>query len=102
MNVSLTPELENLVNEKVKSGLYNSASEVVREGLRLLKEQDELRRIRLEELRREIQLGIEQAERGECKSYDSAEEMITDIMSRVHARNGKPAPSEVVASVNGE
>ena len=43
MNVSLTPELETLVNEKVKSGDYNSASEVVREALRLLKEQDELK-----------------------------------------------------------
>ena len=43
MNVSFTPELENLVNDKVKSGLYNSASEVVREALRLLKEQDALK-----------------------------------------------------------
>lgn len=43
MNVSLTPELERFVSEKVESGLYNNASEVVREGLRLLKEQDEIR-----------------------------------------------------------
>ena len=43
MNVSLTPELERFVGEKVESGLYNNASEVVREGLRLLKEQDEIR-----------------------------------------------------------
>ena len=70
MNVSLTPELEMLVNEKVQSGLYNSASEVVREALRLLKEQDELRRIRLEELRREIQIGIDEADRGEAKPLD--------------------------------
>ena len=40
MNVSLTPELERLVNEKVESGLYQTASEVVREALRLLKERD--------------------------------------------------------------
>jgi antitoxin ParD1/3/4 len=65
MNVSLTPELEKLVNEKVKSGLYNSASEVIREGLRLLQEQDELKRIRRDELRREIMLGVEQIRRGE-------------------------------------
>ena len=38
MNVSLTPELERLVNEKVESGLYQTASEVVREALRLLLE----------------------------------------------------------------
>jgi putative addiction module CopG family antidote len=43
MNVSLTPELERFVGEKVESGLYNNASEVVREGLCLMKEQDEVR-----------------------------------------------------------
>ena len=41
MNVSLTPELERLVNEKVRSGLYQTASEVVREALRLLKQRDD-------------------------------------------------------------
>ena len=41
MNVSLTPELENLVNEKVRGGLYQTASEVVREALRLLKQRDD-------------------------------------------------------------
>jgi antitoxin ParD1/3/4 len=43
MNVSLTPELEKFVEGKVESGLYNNASEVIREGLRLLKEHDEVR-----------------------------------------------------------
>ena len=43
MNVSLTPELEKFVAGKVESGLYNNASEVIREGLRLLKEHDEIR-----------------------------------------------------------
>jgi antitoxin ParD1/3/4 len=43
MNVSLTPELERFVGEKVENGLYNNASELVREGLRLLKEHDEIR-----------------------------------------------------------
>ena len=41
MNVSLTSELEALVNEKVRSGLYQTASEVVREALRLLKNRDD-------------------------------------------------------------
>jgi putative addiction module CopG family antidote len=41
MNVSLTPELEELVNGKVRSGLYQTASEVVREALRLLKQRDD-------------------------------------------------------------
>ena len=86
MNVSLTPELETLVNEKVQSGLYNSASEVVREALRLLKEQDELRRIRLEELRREIQIGIDQIERGEFTVYESAEDLAVEIKKRGRER----------------
>ena len=43
MNVSLTPELERFVDDKVESGLYNNASEVIREGLRLLKEHDGVR-----------------------------------------------------------
>ena len=67
MNVSLTPELEEMVNQNVQSGLYNSASEVIREGLRLLKEQDELKRMRQEELRREVLKGYEQARRGESR-----------------------------------
>ncbi|AUS99139.1 type II toxin-antitoxin system ParD family antitoxin [Nostoc sp. CENA543] len=62
MNVSLTPELEKWVQSKVESGMYTSASEVIREGLRLLKEQDALKEIRLAELRREIQQGINSGE----------------------------------------
>ena len=65
MNVSLTPELEALVNQKVSSGMYHSASEVIREALRLLKEQDDLRQYRLERLRKEISIGLEQLDRGE-------------------------------------
>jgi antitoxin ParD1/3/4 len=68
MNVSLTPELEQYVNGKVRSGLYHSASEVVRAGLRLLKEKDEIHQKKLQELRREIQIGIDQAERGQVSA----------------------------------
>lgn len=62
MNVSLTIELEKWVQSKVESGMYTSASEVIREGLRLLKDQDALKAIRLTELRREIQQGIDSGE----------------------------------------
>jgi antitoxin ParD1/3/4 len=64
MNVSLTTELEKFVNEKVSSGMYYSASEVIREGLRLLKERETLKNMRIEELRKEIAIGIEQADQG--------------------------------------
>ena len=59
MNISLNPHFEELVKSKVESGLYNSASEVMLETLRLLEERDQLRELRLEELRREIQKGID-------------------------------------------
>lgn len=65
MNVSLTPELEKLVESKVQSGRYQSASEVIREGLRLLDDQDRLRAAQLEEVRRKIQIGIDQLDGGE-------------------------------------
>lgn len=79
LNISLTPELAALIDEKVSSGMYHSASEVVREGLRLLKEQDEIRRLRLEELRREIRKGTESLERGEAKVFHSSEELAAHI-----------------------
>jgi antitoxin ParD1/3/4 len=68
MNVSLTPELEQLVNEKVKSGFYQTASEVVREALRLLKERDQER----ERLRADVQAGFDQLAHGQSKVYDKA------------------------------
>jgi antitoxin ParD1/3/4 len=89
MNVSLTPELETLVNEKVKSGNYNSASEVVREALRLLKEQDELRRIRREDVRREVMKGVEEIRRGQGVVYDSAEDLAEAVINRGKARKAK-------------
>ena len=57
MHVSLTPKLAELVREKVDSGLYNNASEVIREALRLMQEHDELRRLKLERLREELAKG---------------------------------------------
>lgn len=65
MNVSLTPELEAFVQEQVKSGAYVSASEVVRDGLRLLARAEEMRRLELDRLRADIRQGLEELERGE-------------------------------------
>ena len=62
MNISLTPQLEELVKKKVSTGLYASASEVMREALRLLDERDRLHAMRLEELRAEIKKGLESGE----------------------------------------
>ena len=54
MNVSLTPELEEFVSTKVNTGRYNSASEVVREALRLLEENDRVRAQQLKEFNQEL------------------------------------------------
>jgi antitoxin ParD1/3/4 len=70
MNVSLTSQLEKLVNKKVSSGLYHSASEVIREGLRLLKEHDEVRQQRLRELRHSIAIGLRQANQDQMTPLD--------------------------------
>lgn len=64
MNISLTPALEKILQDKVASGLYNSASEVVREALRLLFERDEIQKNRLIELNKEIEKGLADIEAG--------------------------------------
>jgi len=70
MNVSLTPKLEEIIQNKIRSGLYSSASEVIREGLRLLQEKDQVREMHLARLREDITAGIEQADNGEVKPMD--------------------------------
>jgi len=62
MNISLTPQLETLVKAKVASGLYGSASEVMRDALRLLEERDRRQAVRIEELRAEIKKGLDSGE----------------------------------------
>ncbi|MFL5339377.1 MAG: type II toxin-antitoxin system ParD family antitoxin [Gemmataceae bacterium] len=84
MNVSLTPGLERMIQAKVESGMYQTASEVVRGGLRLLGERDELRRRKLEELRREIQLGIDEADKGLLEPFD--EKVVEDAKARGRQR----------------
>lgn len=64
MNISLTPELEKLVQDKVNSGLYTSASEVVRESLRLLNQYETIQQRRLMQLHQEIEVGLKQLEQG--------------------------------------
>lgn len=65
MNVSLTPELEKFVSAKVESGRYNSASEVVREALRLLEEHDQARAVQLAEFNQELGHRLDSLDRGQ-------------------------------------
>ncbi|MDJ0591893.1 MAG: type II toxin-antitoxin system ParD family antitoxin [Pleurocapsa sp. MO_226.B13] len=98
MNVSLTEELEKFVQSQVESGMYYSASEVIRDGLRLLKEKDLLRQIKIEELRKEIQKGIDQLDRGEYATYDSdsLESFATDIKQKARKKASQKRKSEAV------
>jgi len=82
MNISLTPELEQLIEDKVRTGLYHSASEVVREALRLLRERDQLQALKLQELRRDIQIGVDQLKNGQVVSED-------EILARLKVRRDK-------------
>jgi antitoxin ParD1/3/4 len=62
ININLTPHLEDIVRHKVTSGLYASASEVIREALRLMEEHDHARAIKLEQLRQDIRDGLDSGE----------------------------------------
>jgi antitoxin ParD1/3/4 len=74
MNVSLTPELEKFVADKVASGRYTSASEVVREALRLLEREEKSRKEQLEDFNRELQARIEALDRGERVTSEEVRE----------------------------
>ena len=96
MNVHLTAELEQLVQAKVQSGRYNSASEVVpealrlmeQEALRLMEQKDEVRANQLEELRSRIDKGLAQADRNEGADGEMyMEQMIADLDPREAKRN---------------
>jgi len=70
MDISLTPEHEAFVQERARSGLYHSTSEVIIEALYVLQEQEDLRRVRLETLRKEIAIWLAEVERGEAAPLD--------------------------------
>jgi antitoxin ParD1/3/4 len=82
MNVSLTPELEKLIQDKIASGLYTSASEVVREALRLLAESDRQHALRVHELREHIAKGLASVKAGRVVDGPTA-------MARLRARLGE-------------
>jgi antitoxin ParD1/3/4 len=80
MNISLTPELEKYVSSKVESGMYHTASEVIREGLRLLKEKEELHQRKLSDLRAAFQESIDQADRGRVSPFN--EETLKEVKAQ--------------------
>jgi len=72
MNISLTPRLEKLVQDRVKSGRYTSASEVVREALRLLDTHDHAMSQGVAQLRADVRSGLRQLDEGQSLPFDEA------------------------------
>ncbi len=85
MNISLTSELEQLVNDQVNSGKYNSISEMIGEALRLLLERDRLQEERLAELKAKIRVGIEELDRGEGIDGEEVFAEIEEDIRRIEA-----------------
>jgi len=73
MNISLTPTLEKMIQQKVKSGRYQTASEVVRDALRVLEERDESLYARKAELMAKIQKGLDDVKAGRVRPFDMGE-----------------------------
>ncbi|TXS90835.1 type II toxin-antitoxin system ParD family antitoxin [Parahaliea maris] len=83
MHVSLTPELEAIVKTKVESGMYNNASEVVREALRFVETHEAwLREWKTAELRRQVQIGLSQLDAGESIAVANRAELDELIKGR--------------------
>lgn len=76
MNISLTPELESRIKAKVETGLYNNASEVVREALRFVEmHEDWVNEIKLTALRQKLDTGLQQLSKGEGEVISSPAEL---------------------------
>jgi len=81
-NISFTPHQSRFIEERVSSGSYQSASEVVRDAMRLLEHQERKREVALEEARRLIQEGVEQLDRGEALDGPAVMEELRERLLR--------------------
>jgi antitoxin ParD1/3/4 len=91
MQVDLDPRVAGLIRQQVESGQYHNASEVVGEAMRLMLERDR----RLQQLRAEVAIGVEQFERGEV--VDFTLELLDELSREAeeNARKGKPVKDAV-------
>ncbi len=70
MNVSLPPELEARVRQRVESGMYGSASEVIREALLLFEAYEQVKTSKLDNLSQDIAKGLNDVKNGRTKEID--------------------------------
>jgi antitoxin ParD1/3/4 len=78
--IQLTPEIEDLIAQQIKTGKYQDDLAVIQEGLRLLAERDRIYRGRFEELKQEVMIGVQELRCGE--SFDGRE-----FINRLKAKN---------------
>jgi antitoxin ParD1/3/4 len=88
VNVSLTPELDAFLQSRVQSGRYQTASEVVREALRLLERQEREREEAFQQLKAKLERGAAQAEGGELLD---GEEVFEELRAVIEERRRKKA-----------
>jgi antitoxin ParD1/3/4 len=82
LNISLPPQLDDFVRSRIASGRYQTASEVIHEGLRLLEEREREREAGIEDLRTKLRRGMEQADGGELLDGDVVFEEIRQLSAK--------------------
>jgi antitoxin ParD1/3/4 len=80
--ITFTPEIETLIQIQLQSGLYRTQEEVVLAGLQLLEHRDSIYQGRFEELRQEVLIGVEKANRGELIDGDVVFQQLRDRLEQ--------------------
>ena len=81
-------EIERIIAQQMVAGLYASEAEVMQEALRLLAQRDHLRLERIAEVNDAIQLGLEQAERGEMISAEALKADLDQLFASFEGQSG--------------
>ncbi|TRU20612.1 MAG: type II toxin-antitoxin system ParD family antitoxin [Microcystis aeruginosa Ma_MB_S_20031200_S102] len=84
--IQLTPEIENLIAEQIKTGKYQDDLAVIQEGLRLLAERDRIYRGRFEELKREVMIGVEELRRQEGINGEEVFAELEEDLQQIEAK----------------
>lgn len=85
VNLSLPPELEEFVSGAVASGKYSTEGDLLREALLLLRDRERVREARLQDLRQELQIGLDESARGESEPFD-VEKIKGEVLQQLAAR----------------
>ncbi|MCZ8047422.1 MAG: type II toxin-antitoxin system ParD family antitoxin [Microcystis aeruginosa K13-05] len=84
--IQLTPEIEDLIAQQIKTGKYQDDLAVIQEGLRLLAERDRIYRERFEELKREVMIGVEELRRQEGINGEEVFSELEEDLQQIEAK----------------